>query len=189
MPFSEHVHCVGVTFEMTERVVQWICIRFCVQLECSSSETIQMILKAAAMGNWWLAASSQQHACLCITSRVEFLAKHQITQVTQPFYSPDLVPCDFWLFPKLKSPLKGERFQTLDEIQENITGQLTAIGRTVWGPKVPTLKGTEVLLSYVQCFLYLVSSSINVSIFHITWLDTLWTDLIYQQIGWPQQNG
>ena len=28
--------------------------------------------------------------------------------------------------------------------------------------KVPTLKGTEVPLSYVQCFLYLVSSSINV---------------------------
>ena len=25
-------------------------------------------------------------------------------------YSPDLAPCDFWLFPKLKSPLKGRRF-------------------------------------------------------------------------------
>ena len=30
---------------------------------------------------------------------------------------------------------------------------------------MPTLKGTEVSLSYVECFLYLVSSSINVSIF------------------------
>ena len=39
-------------------------------------------------------------------------------------------------------------------------------GRTVWGPKVPTLKGTEASLSCIQCFLYLVSSSINVSIFH-----------------------
>ena len=38
-------------------------------------------------------------------------------------YSPHLVPCDFWLFPKLKSPLKGKRFQTIDEIQENTTGQ------------------------------------------------------------------
>ena len=26
-----------------------------------------------------------------------FLVKHQVTQVTQPLYSPDLVPCDFWL--------------------------------------------------------------------------------------------
>ena len=43
-------------------------------------------------------------------------------QVTKPPYSPDLVPCDFWLFPKLKSPLKGKRFQTVDEIQENRIG-------------------------------------------------------------------
>ena len=42
---------------------------------------------------------------------------------------------------------------------------------------MPTLKGTEASLPYVQCFLYLDSSSINVSIFHITWLDTFWTAL------------
>ena len=46
---------------------------------------------------------------------------------------------------------------------------------------MPTLKGTEVSLSYVQCFLYLVSS-INVSIFHITWLDTFWTDFPFNKI-------
>ena len=39
----------------------------------------------------------------------------------------DLAPCDFWLFPKLKSPLKGKRFQTVDEIQKNTTGQLMVI--------------------------------------------------------------
>ena len=72
-----------------------------------------------------------------------FLVKHQITQVTQTHYSPDLVPYDFWLFLKLKSPLKGKKFQTIDEIQENTMGQLMVIGRTVRGPKVPTLKGTE----------------------------------------------
>ena len=44
---------------------------------------------------------------------------------------PDLVLCDFWLFPKLKSPLKGKRFQIVDEILENTTGQLMATGRTV----------------------------------------------------------
>ena len=84
-------------------------------------------------------------------------------------------PC---LFPKLKSPLKGKRFQPVDKTQENTMGQLMAIQKTVWGPKVPTLKGTEAPLSYVQCFLYLVSSSINASIFHITWLSTFWTDLV-----------
>ena len=42
-----------------------------------------------------------------------FLVKHQITQVTQSRYSPDLVPCDFWLFLKLKSPLNGKKFHTI----------------------------------------------------------------------------
>ena len=32
-------------------------------------------------------------------------------------------------------------------------------------------------LSYVQCFLYLVSSSINVFIFHSIWLDVFWKDI------------
>ena len=136
-----------------------------------------MIQKATAKGNWWLAASSQNiptHA-FCLVQR--FLAKHQITQVTQPHYSLDLVTCNFWLFSKLKSPLKGKRFQSIDEIQENTMGQLMAIqwkilqgvlnsgrdtGRTVWGPEGPTLKGTEVSLSFVQCFLHPVFSSINI---------------------------
>ena len=111
-----------------------------------------------------------------------FFVKHQITQVTQPSYSPDLAPCDFWLFPKLKSPLKGKSFQVVNEIQENMMGQLTANGRTVWGPKVPTLKGTEASFSYVRWFLYLVFCSINVSLFHSTWLDIFWTDVTYSYI-------
>ena len=164
---------------MTEWVEQWTCIKFCVKLEHSSMDTIRMIQKAAAMGNWWLAASSEQHAHSCITSHAELLAKHQIAQVTQPPYSPDLAPCNFWIFPKVKSSLKGKRFQTIDEIQETTIGQLMASGRTVWGPKVPALKGTEASLSSVQCFLSLVSSSVNVSIFHSAWLATLWTNLIY----------
>ena len=111
-----------------------------------------MIQKAAAMGNWWLAASSPQHTAHASCPLRSFLVKHQITQVTQTPYSPDSVPCALWLFPKLKSLLKEKRFQTVDEIQENTTGQLMATGRTAWGPKVPSLKGTEVSLFYVQCF-------------------------------------
>ena len=52
MLLSEHVHCVAVTIEMTEQVEQRICIKFCIKLEHSSAETIWMIQKAAAMGNW-----------------------------------------------------------------------------------------------------------------------------------------
>ena len=134
-----------------------------------------MIQKAVAMGNWWVAASSGQCTCSCITSHAELFATLQITQVTQTPYSPNLVPWEFWLFPKLKSPVKGKRFQTINETQENRVADRD--WENVWGLKVPTLKGTEASLSYVQCFLYLVSSSINVSIFHIIWHGTFWTDL------------
>ena len=49
---SEHVYCVVVTFKMTECIEQQISIKFCIKLEQSSMETIQMIQKATAMGNW-----------------------------------------------------------------------------------------------------------------------------------------
>jgi hypothetical protein len=39
-----------------------------------------------------------------------FLAKHGIPQVRQAPYSPDMAPCDFWLFPRLKTQLRGSRF-------------------------------------------------------------------------------
>ena len=166
MPLSEHVYCVTNAFKVTEWAEQQICIQFCIKLEHSSKEIIQMTQKAAAMGNWWLAASSQQHTHSSITSHEDFFGETSNHPGDSALYISDLVPRDFWLFPKLTSPLKGERFQTIDEIQENTTGQLMVTG-TLWGPKVPALKGTEESLSYVQCFLYLVSSSINVSIFHI----------------------
>ena len=49
---SEHVHCMAIALTMTELVEQQISIRFHVKLEHSSTETIQMVQKATAMGNW-----------------------------------------------------------------------------------------------------------------------------------------
>ena len=46
----------------------------------------------------------------------EFLAKHTITVLPHPPYSLDLALCDFFLFPMLKRPLKGRRFETIPEI-------------------------------------------------------------------------
>ena len=81
-------------------------------------------------------------------------------------------------FPKIKTAFQREEISDCWWHSGNTTGKLMAIGRTVWDPKVPTLKGTEVSLSCVQCFLYLISYSVNVSIFQGICLDTLWKDLI-----------
>ncbi|XP_023288010.1 histone-lysine N-methyltransferase SETMAR-like [Orussus abietinus] len=56
-----------------------------------------------------------------------FLAKNQTPVLQRAPYSPDMVPCDFWLFPKLKRPLKGTRFQTREDIMAATTAELKSI--------------------------------------------------------------
>ena len=40
-----------------------------------------------------------------------------IKTVSHPPYSPDLAPCDFWLFPKLRGCL----YETIEEMKEAVT--------------------------------------------------------------------
>ena len=170
---------------MTEWVEQGMCIKFCIKLEHSSAETIGMIQKATAMGNWWLAASSWQCARSCITSQANFFSKTQNYPDKSALLKPRFLVfcCDFWLIPKLKSPLKRKRFQTIDEIQENTTGQLMAIGRTVWGPKVPTVKGTEEYI--VLCTMFLLSCYL-LQLMTLFFILLGWIPCIYQGLKWEK---
>ena len=61
-------------------------------------------LQLWATGDWQLHCDNVPIHTLCLVQ--SFLVKHQINQVTQPPYSPDFTPCNFWLFPKLKSSLE-----------------------------------------------------------------------------------
>ena len=38
-------------------------------------------------------------------------------RIPQPPYSPDLAPCDFWLFPKLR----GCYYETIEKMKEAVT--------------------------------------------------------------------
>jgi hypothetical protein len=57
----------------------------------------------------------------------EFLAKNSIMKLDHPLYSPDLAPCYFWVFPKLKTALKGHRFSDIADIQGYATTILKSI--------------------------------------------------------------
>ena len=46
-----------------------------------------------------------------------------INTVPQPPYSPDLAPCDFWLFLKLR----GCRYETIEEMKEAVTKIIDAL--------------------------------------------------------------
>lgn len=65
--------------------------------------------------------------CHTAISINEFLASKNIPVAPQPPYSPDLSPCDFFLFPKLKNYLKGNHFGTVEKIQTAVTDQLKVI--------------------------------------------------------------
>ena len=47
----------------------------------------------------------------------DYLTKIGIKTVPHPPYSPDLAPCDFWLFLKLR----GCRYETIEEMKEAVT--------------------------------------------------------------------
>jgi len=59
----------------------------------------------------------------------QFLANKNVTVLEHPPYSPDLTPCDFYLFPKIKSVLRGTHFVLVEnakakmvEILNSLTG-------------------------------------------------------------------
>ena len=51
----------------------------------------------------------------------DYLTKMAIKTVPYPPYSPDIAPCDFWLFPKLKENLRGCRYEKIEEMKEAVT--------------------------------------------------------------------
>jgi hypothetical protein len=49
--------------------------------------------------------------------------------VPHPPYSPDLAPCDFFLFPRIKMKLEGRGFDDVDTIKMNTTRELNMLSR------------------------------------------------------------
>jgi len=60
-------------------------------------------------------------------SVAQFLTSKGITVMPQPPYSPDLAPCDFFLFQKTKSAMKGRHFESTEDIQRSVTQALNDI--------------------------------------------------------------
>ncbi len=50
-----------------------------------------------------------------------------MTHVPHPPYSPDLVPCDFLLFSRIKKSLKGKRFANVEEVKQKTAEALKCI--------------------------------------------------------------
>ena len=102
------------------------------------------------------------HTSILVT---DYLTKMGIKTVPHPPYSPDLAPCDFWLFPKLKEKLRGYRYETIEEMNEAVMKVINTLtqedfhgaSRSYWNgttsalqPEEITSKGTRVSCVYYQ---------------------------------------
>ena len=77
--------------------------------------SILPLLEAPAEGFFWNLPEFGRRIRFYVLRGCETrpLAEKSIPALTQPPYSPDLAPSDFWLFPTLKRGLKGTRFVCL----------------------------------------------------------------------------
>ena len=81
---------------------------------------------------------------------------------THPPYSPDLAPCDFFLFRRMKGQKKGKRFADVREVKKetlevlnnistekisiNVFSSVENVGTSVSSEKESTLKETRVVI-------------------------------------------
>ena len=61
--------------------------------------------------------SASSHKCEVVKS---FLASEKVKVLKHPLYSPDLSPCDFFLFPRLKKMLFGNTFSSRSSLRSAV---------------------------------------------------------------------
>ena len=76
--------------------------------------------------NTWLLHQDNAPAHNALSIR-QFLTERNVTVLDHPLYSPDLAPCDFSLFLKLKEVIKGVRFPDMEAIKKAVTTELKRI--------------------------------------------------------------
>ena len=59
----------------------------------------------------------------------EYLKQEKVVELPHPPYSPDLAPCEFFLFPRLKNHLAGRKCQTRKNLGPAIFQRLNSIAR------------------------------------------------------------
>jgi transposase len=76
-------------------------------------------------GSWLLLHDKARlHTAVSIQ---QFLAKQGIPELNHPPYSHDLSPAEFFLFPKMKSTLKGRIVEDTEDIKRNARKELLAL--------------------------------------------------------------
>ncbi|XP_061167382.1 histone-lysine N-methyltransferase SETMAR-like [Saccostrea echinata] len=70
--------------------------------------------------------NAPNHESLVVMDTMETLG---IEKLTHPPYSPDLAICDFWLFPVLKDNLRGEKYESQEDLGTVVNKALRSMSR------------------------------------------------------------
>ena len=63
---------------------------------------------------------------------LDLLAASDVQLVTHPPYSPDLAPCDWFLFPSVKRQLKGRQFENAEDARAFFEDVVLDIPQSTW---------------------------------------------------------
>ena len=138
---QEHTHRV---FQHSRDGAPWICPRRPdgerrVLLQYSSpserghsAKMTWTVARGQLAAPWW-------QCTLSPSTRNAFLAHNSIITLPYPPYSPDLAPCDFFLFPKMKLQIKGHLFDRVEEIQGGFAERSWYASRTGLLARVPAV--------------------------------------------------
>jgi hypothetical protein len=77
-------------------------------------------------GGWFLLYNAPSHNTTIVK---QFLAKRNATVLDHPPHLPDLAPVAYFLFPKVKSHLKGRLFDAISDIQKAVTSTLNTLAK------------------------------------------------------------
>ena len=106
----------GVVHREYVRAGQIINAKFYVEVLKHLRERMRRARPEMWAENAWIVHQDNAPSQTTLVTR-EFLAKSKITTTGHPPYSPDLAPCDFYLFPKAKNIMRGEHFVDVDTIK------------------------------------------------------------------------
>ncbi len=77
---------------------------------------------------------------------MERIHKWNMTVLEHPPNSPDLAPCDFSIFPKLKAKLRGVHFPTLQSVKDQVRETLMSFDQSVFDDAIH-----EMVLRWQKC--------------------------------------
>ena len=76
--------------------------------------------RVSRVGKTWILHHNNAPAHTALSVK-QFLVSKEITMLHHPPYLPNLAPCDFFLFPKLKRILMETNFQGVENITTRVT--------------------------------------------------------------------